>query len=196
MTRPAVFLDRDGVLTELIPDPSTGAFESALRPEDVALVPGVAAAVGQLARAGYLLVGVTNQPAAAKRTVPLAVVEAVQARVVALLAADGVVLDSWRICLHHPEGTDPELGRACDCRKPAPGLLLDAARDLGIDLASSWMIGDTDSDVLAGKAAGCRTLLVEVARSAHKRTALVTPDRHAPDLARAVTVLLSGGVDC
>jgi hypothetical protein len=64
VTRPAVFPDRDGVLTELVPDPSTGAFESPLHPEDAALVPGVAAAARQLARPGYLLVGVTNQPAA------------------------------------------------------------------------------------------------------------------------------------
>jgi D-glycero-D-manno-heptose 1,7-bisphosphate phosphatase len=191
VTRPAVFLDRDGAITVLVPDPSTGTFESPLRSEDVELVPGAAGALQTLAQAGYLLVGVTNQPAAAKQTVTRQAVEAVQARAVELLAANGVVFAAWKICLHHPEGTDPVLGRSCECRKPAPGMLLAAAEELDIELASSWMIGDTDSDVLAGKSAGCRTVLLEVPPSAHKRSAQVAPDLCAPDLAHAVTLLLA-----
>jgi len=191
VTRPAVFLDRDGVLTVLVRDPSTGTFESPLRPEDTELVPGVASSLHALAGAGYLLVGVTNQPAAAKQTARIEVIEAVQARAVELLGARGVVFDAWRMCLHHPQGTDPELGRSCDCRKPAPGLLLSAAEELDIDLASSWMIGDTDSDVLAGKAAGCRTVLLELPVSVHKRSTHIAPDLRAPDLAGAVLVLLN-----
>jgi D-glycero-D-manno-heptose 1,7-bisphosphate phosphatase len=196
VTRPAVFLDRDGVLTELVLDPASDTFESPLRPEDVALIPGAAEAARSIARAGFLLVGVTNQPAAAKQTVSLDVLEAVQATVVALLADRGVVFDAWRICPHHPEGTDPVLGGDCDCRKPAPGMLISAARELGIDLADSWMIGDTDADVTAGRAAGCRTILIELAPSTHKRSARVTPDRRVWDLAEAASVLLSGKSDC
>ena len=196
MTSPAVFLDRDGVLTVLIPDKSAGTLESPLRPEDVELLPGVAKAARALARAGFVLVGVTNQPAAAKRAVTVDVLEAVQTRVAELLAAQGVEFDAWRICLHHPRGTDPVLGRACECRKPAPGMLLSAAEELDIDLAGSWMIGDTDADVLAGRAAGCKTLLIENAQSAHKRSGFVAPDRRARDLVHAVSVLLNGAGDC
>jgi D-glycero-D-manno-heptose 1,7-bisphosphate phosphatase len=189
---PAVYLDRDGVLTVLVPDESTGMLESPLHPEDVELLPRVAQAARALARAGFVLVGVTNQPAAAKQTVTVDVLETVQTRVVELLAAQGVEFDAWRICLHHPQGTDPVFGRACECRKPAPGMLLSAAEELGIDLAGSWMVGDTDADVLAGRAAGCKTLLIENAQSAHKRSGSVAPDRCAPDLVQAVSVLLNG----
>ncbi|MGA9078284.1 MAG: HAD-IIIA family hydrolase [Acidimicrobiales bacterium] len=189
---PAVYLDRDGVLTVLVPDESTGVLESPLHPEDVVLLPGVAQAARALARAGFVLVGVTNQPAAAKQTVSVDVLETVQTRVVELLAAQGVEFDAWRICLHHPQGTDPVFGRACECRKPAPGMLLSAAEELGIDLAGSWMVGDTDADVLAGQAAGCKTLLIENAQSAHKRSGSVAPDRRARDLPQAVSVLLNG----
>ena len=107
---------------------------------------------------------------------PLAELHAMQARVLELLAAEGASFDDFRICLHHPEGVVPELTGPCDCRKPAPGMLLDAARELDIDLERSWMIGDTDSDVLAGRAAGCRTVLIEQPHSAHKRTAQPHPD--------------------
>jgi D-glycero-D-manno-heptose 1,7-bisphosphate phosphatase len=152
--RPAAFLDRDGVLNELVPDPSSGQPESPLRADDVRLLPGVAAAANELARAGYALVCVSNQPAAAKGKVSVEQLHAVHARVLDLLGRDGVRLDASRLCLHHPDGSISELSGPCDCRKPAPGMLLDAAEALGLDLAASWMLGDTDTDVAAGRAAG------------------------------------------
>lgn len=190
--KPAVFLDRDGVLNDLVPDPRSGLPESPLAPEQVVLLPGAAGAVKQLRAAGYVLVGVSNQPAAAKGIVTPATLEGVQARVLELLARDGAVLDDFEICPHHPDGVVPELARACDCRKPAPGLLLRAARKLDLDLSASWMIGDTDADVEAGAAAGCRTILVENPRSAHKRTAPRRAGATAPDLAGAASLLVVG----
>ena len=162
----AAFVDRDGTINELVPDPRTGQPESPLRVEDVALIPGAAGALRRLAAGGWLLVGVSNQPAAAKGTARPEQLAEVQARVLELLAADGARLDGFRICPHHPEGVVPGLAGPCDCRKPAPGMLIDAARELDIDLERSWMIGDTDSDVLAGAAAGCRTVLIEQEASA------------------------------
>ena len=190
MSARAAFIDRDGVINELAPDPSSGRPESPLRAEDVALVPGAAAALRELAAAGLLLVGVSNQPAAAKGTVSLAELDAVQERVIELLAADGVSFDAFRVCLHHPDGIVPELSGACDCRKPAPGMLLDAARELDIDMAASWMIGDTAGDIQAGTAAGCRTVLIEHPGSAHKRDRAVQPDLIAPDLEAAAAAIL------
>jgi D-glycero-D-manno-heptose 1,7-bisphosphate phosphatase len=187
---PAAFIDRDGVVNELTPDPASGRPESPLRAQDVVLVDGAAAALRHLAAGGLLLVGVSNQPAAAKGTISPAELDAVQERVIELLAADGVRFDAFRVCLHHPEGIVPELSGACDCRKPAPGMLLDAARALNIDLSASWMIGDTDSDVEAGAAAGCRTVLIEHPGSAHKRDRGAEPDAVAPDLGAAVAVIL------
>lgn len=186
----AVFIDRDGVINELVIDPASGDPESPLCFADVVLMAGAAAALRRLARVGLTLVGVSNQPAAAKGTISIAELMAVQARVIELLAQEGVSFADFRLCLHHPEASVPELRGPCDCRKPAPGMILDAARALGIDLKRSWMIGDTDADVLAGRASGCRTVLVEHRRSAHKRTGAVSPDAVAVDLRAAVDVVL------
>jgi D-glycero-D-manno-heptose 1,7-bisphosphate phosphatase len=194
--RPAVFLDRDGVLTELVPDPGSGLPESPLSPGDVRLVPGAAAAARRLRDdGGYALVGVTNQPAAAKGRLTVSRLEEVQARVVDLLAAAGVELDGWRMCLHHPDGVVAELSGPCECRKPAPGMLLDAARELGLDLDRSWMVGDTDADIEAGRAAGCRTALIVHPGSAHKRSEAAPADLEGPDLDHVSALVLGFSTD-
>jgi D-glycero-D-manno-heptose 1,7-bisphosphate phosphatase len=187
---PAVFLDRDGVLNQLVPDPDSGVGESPLRVADVRLIPGAAAAMSLLRAAGYCVVCVTNQPAAAKGKTSVSELEAIQRRVVELLAAEGAHLDTWRMCLHHPEGVVLELSGGCDCRKPAPGMLLDAARELDLDLSCSWLLGDTDADMQAGRAAGCRTGLIEHPASAHKRAG-ATFDLLASDLGDATAQLLA-----
>jgi D-glycero-D-manno-heptose 1,7-bisphosphate phosphatase len=188
MTR-AVFVDRDGVINDLVPDGTTGLRESPLDPERVELLPEVASALRLLRSHGFALVGVSNQPAAAKGTVNLRVLHEVQARVIDLLAHDGATLDAFKICFHHPDGSDPDLGRPCDCRKPAPGMLLEAALELDIDLPDSWMVGDTDGDIEAGSAAGCRTVLVETPGSAHKRSGVV-PTGRATSLMEAANLIV------
>jgi D-glycero-D-manno-heptose 1,7-bisphosphate phosphatase len=182
----AAFLDRDGVLNELVADPVSGDGESPLSVEEVRLIPGAAAAAARLARAGYLLVCVSNQPAAAKGKVTVERLLAVHARVRELLAREGVTLDASRLCLHHEQGVVPELAGQCTCRKPAPGMLLDAAGALGVDMCNSWMVGDTDADIAAGRAAGCRTVLIRNPGSIHKRLGLLRADLVVDDLADAV----------
>jgi len=103
----AVFIDRDGVIAGLVADPDSGLPESPLRVSDVSLLPGAAAAMKRLAAAGWLLVGVSNQPAAAKGKITVAELEAVQSRVIEMLAADGARFDDFRLCLHHPHGVVP-----------------------------------------------------------------------------------------
>jgi D-glycero-D-manno-heptose 1,7-bisphosphate phosphatase len=186
----AVFLDRDGVLNELVPDPFTHTPESPLDTTQVAIVPGAASALRALRAAGYLLVGASNQPAAAKGVVDLERLERVQARVLELLEREGGSLDGFELCLHHPAGTVPELTRVCGCRKPAPGMLVAAASAFSIDLGASWMVGDSDDDVAAGKAAGCRTILIENPASAHRRTGRSAPDERAPDLGAAAELIV------
>jgi D-glycero-D-manno-heptose 1,7-bisphosphate phosphatase len=188
--RPAAFLDRDGVLNESVPDPVSGARESPLELSDVRLLAGAASAARRLVAAGYILVCVSNQPAAAKGKVTIQRLEAVHERVLELFAEDGVQLEASFLCPHHPEGVVRELSGPCDCRKPAPGMLLDAAGALAIDLGASWMLGDTDTDVEAGRAAGCRTVLIGHPGSAHKRTGRASPDLLAVDLADGVAQLL------
>lgn len=192
MTRRAVFVDRDGVLNELVPDPESGLPESPLRSADVRLLPGVGAALRELAEAGYLLVGVSNQPAAAKEKISLEQLLAVQDRLVELLAAKGARFDDFKLCLHHPEGTAAELSGPCDCRKPAPGMLLEAAEQHSIELANSWMIGDTDTDIEAGRNAGVKTVLVGYPGSSHKRAGKVAPDFQAVDLPDAIGTIVNG----
>jgi D-glycero-D-manno-heptose 1,7-bisphosphate phosphatase len=188
--RAAVFLDRDGVLNELVPDPASGLPESPLRPEQVRLLPHAAASAARLRAAGYPLVCVTNQPAAAKGAASVQRLIDIHQRVLELLAERGVELDAWRMCLHHPDGVVRELATACDCRKPAPGMLLDAGRELGVEMSRSWMVGDTDADVEAGRAAGCRTLLIASPQSAHKRCRAVSPDLVAADFREAAGLVL------
>jgi D-glycero-D-manno-heptose 1,7-bisphosphate phosphatase len=174
VTHWAVFLDRDGVINEPVPHPTSGLPESPHRAEDVALTPGCVEALRLLREGGAALVVVSNQPSAAKGTASDADLDAVHREISARLSAAGVAPDDWRYCRHHPDAVDPARA-ACDCRKPKPGMLLDAARALDLDLPASWMVGDGDADVGAGRAAGCRTILVEHPGTAHRRGA-ETPD--------------------
>jgi D-glycero-D-manno-heptose 1,7-bisphosphate phosphatase len=191
--RPAVFLDRDGVINELVADPKTGVLESPYLAGDVTLMPGVGDAIQRLAGAGFALIVVSNQPAAAKGIASAADLDAVHARVIGLLGDAADSIEDWRYCRHHPDASDPAL-RSCECRKPLPGLLLDAAHERGLDLTRSWTIGDADRDVAAGEAAGTRTILVENPDSAHRRTGSVKPDLTASDLGSATAALLGASV--
>ena len=188
--RQAVFLDRDGVINEGVPDPRTGTEESPYDPADVRLIAGVPEAIAALAEAGYVLVVASNQPAAAKGTATIEALDAVHERVLELLGPAAEAITRWRYCRHHPDAADPQL-RRCDCRKPAPGMLLEAIRELSLDPARSWMIGDADRDIEAGIAAGCMTALVETPGSAHRRAGAVAADLRGPDLLTITRAILS-----
>lgn len=187
---PVVFLDRDGVLTAPVIDSRSGRPESPYRPEDVRLMGGAAAALRVLRGIGATLVLVSNQPAAAKGTCSLADLDAVHAEFSRLLAVEGLHLDVVRYCHHHPEATVPALRGPCACRKPAPGLLVDAVRELGFsDFRATWMIGDSDVDIAAGKRVGARTILIEEPLSAHRRTGSAAPDHRAPSVLSAAQIV-------
>ncbi len=193
MAHRAVFVDRDGVINRLVPDPVSGRPESPLAVDDVELIEGAVGALRRLALGGWRLIGVSNQPAAAKGLVPLSRIQAVQAAILGRLQDAGVTFDDFRLCLHHPDGVVPELTRLCECRKPAPGMLLAAASGERLDLSGSWMIGDTDADVAAGRAAGCRTILVEHPASRHKRSGATVADAVVGDLTAAAELILRAG---
>ena len=186
----AAFLDRDGVIVEPVHDPVDGRPEAPSHARDVTLARGAIDGLRRLGDAGFVLAVVSNQGAAAKGKVTLAELEGVHERTVELLAAHGITIPAWRYCYHHPSGTDPLLTRECACRKPHPGMLLDIAREFGVDLTASWMIGDSDDDIAAGHAAGCRTILVEHPLSAHRRSDRVAAELSAGDLDEAATLLL------
>jgi D-glycero-D-manno-heptose 1,7-bisphosphate phosphatase len=185
-----IFLDRDGVLNGLVADARSNRPESPYSPKDVFLLPRAVEGLRRLQGLGVPLVVVSNQPAAAKGTATLDALRAVHDEVARQLRAAGVGVSSYHYCFHYDGGADRELGVACDCRKPAPGMLLDAARDLGIaDLSGSWIIGDSDVDVRAGRAVGCRTVLIDEPSSSHRRSGDVEPDARAADLFEAAGIL-------
>lgn len=159
----AVFLDRDGTLNEMIYNETHGLLDSPFRVEDLRLCPGAAEFTRAVRERGYLAIVVTNQPGVAKGTLTEEGLARIHGRLEELLAERGGALDGIRYCPHHPEGragVSSPFVRACGCRKPAPGMLLEAAHDQGINLANSWMVGDGLNDVQAGRAAGCRTILI------------------------------------
>ena len=148
----AVFFDRDGTLIEDVGYLGT--------PEGVELRPGAADAVGRVNEAGLLVVVVSNQSGVARGKFTTEDVERVNERVRELFADEGARIDAFYYCPHLPTGTVPGYAKQCDCRKPKPGLLHQAARDLDIDLTESFVVGDAVRDVEAGRAAHCRTIFL------------------------------------
>jgi D-glycero-D-manno-heptose 1,7-bisphosphate phosphatase len=179
--RPAVFLDRDGVLNELVYYPDYGEDESPRRPGDLRLLPGVVGVLGALMDAGWALVVVSNQPSYAKGKTALENLKAVHKALAQELKAGGVVLTDARYSYTHPRGVVPDYTTASMYRKPNPGLVYEAARDHQLALRTSWFIGDRDTDIQCGQAAGTRTALVQYPLSADKQGAS-TPDLTVPDL--------------
>jgi D,D-heptose 1,7-bisphosphate phosphatase len=160
--RPAVFLDRDGTL---IVERSY-----ITRPDQVHLLPGAAEAIQQLRRSGFACVVVTNQSAVGKGMITVAELGHIHVEMLRQLREAGAELDGIYYCPFSPSDKDRTRSEHPD-RKPAPGMLLRAARELGLDLSASWMVGDMVSDVLAGRNAGCRgSILV---RTGHDVTAAV-----------------------
>jgi D-glycero-D-manno-heptose 1,7-bisphosphate phosphatase len=173
MRRPAVFLDRDGVLNEAVL--RDGRPHPPATPAEVALRPGVADACARLRAAGFLLVMVTNQPDIARGTTTRAAVDAINDLLVAELG-----LDAACVCPH--DDAD-----GCSCRKPAPGLILDAAARFDVDLGASLMVGDRWRDIAAGAAAGVTTVWV---RSTYREETPRAPDHVIDGLDELVPIAL------
>ena len=171
----AVFLDRDGVINRPIlrdglPYPPTQV-------SDFEILPGVPEACHRLKRAGFLLVVATNQPDVGRGIVPRELVDALHERMIKVIPLDRV-----EACFHPGRGPSH-----CDCRKPKPGMLLRAAKELNIDLAQSWMIGDRWRDIDCGHAAGCRTVFID---KGYAEDLKLQPHFRAKDLPEAAEIIL------
>jgi len=173
VTQRAVFLDRDGVINRTFLREGTWSPPSSVA--ELEILPGVSAALNALRAKGYVLVVVTNQPDVARGTLSQHVVEALHERLRSELPLDAIFA-----CFHDSDDR-------CDCRKPKPGLLLQAARALGIDLSRSFMVGDRWSDVEAGKRAGCRTLFVG---THHAEPTLTSCDFRVGSLTEAADIII------
>ena len=176
MKKPAIFLDRDGVINRAIlrdgrPHPP-GSLAA------LAILPGVEEALARLKEAGYDLVVVTNQPDVARGTTPRTLVDSINETLRQLLP-----LDSIRTCFH--DSADD-----CLCRKPKPGMLLAAAEEMDLDLSASYMIGDRWRDMEAGRRAGCRTFFIDYS---YEEPRPENQDYVVGSLLEAAQIILNGG---
>ncbi|HZC04581.1 MAG TPA: HAD family hydrolase [Ktedonobacterales bacterium] len=178
---PALFLDRDGTLTYPYHYPS--------RPEHLRLYPGIGEPLRTLQQAGFRLVVVTNQSGVARGFFTEADLARMHTRLQAMLWEHGVRLDAVYHCPHHPDGVVSGLSVRCDCRKPQPGMVLQAAGDLNLDLARSWFVGDILDDIEAGARAGCRTVLVDLGTEAAPLHDLRRPTFVARDTPHALAII-------
>jgi D-glycero-D-manno-heptose 1,7-bisphosphate phosphatase len=170
---PAVFLDRDGVLNRTFERDGTSYPPYSLG--ELEILPGVADALECLRAHGFMLIGVTNQPDVARKRQTRELIDEMNR-----FLLDRLPLTEIYVCPH-------DTADHCECRKPKPGMILQAAREHQIDLSASWMVGDRCSDVLAGQSAGCRTILIDSAWSQGHRC---TPDARVADLFEAAEVIV------
>jgi D-glycero-D-manno-heptose 1,7-bisphosphate phosphatase len=160
MKNKAVFLDRDGVINELIYYGDMGIVDSPFTVEQFKLFPDVGKAIKKLKKLGFIIVVVSNQPGIAKNNFSMEVFKKISEKMKRELKKQGATVDAEYYCFHHPYAKAKKYKKNCDCRKPKPGMLLKAAKDYTIDLAKSWMIGDGITDIQAGQTAGCKTILI------------------------------------
>ena len=156
----AVFLDRDGVINAMVYNPEHGIVDSPTNVDQFRLLPGAGEAIKGIKEMGFLAVVISNQPGIAKGKFSLEVLQAIDKKMNKEISELGTRLDGVYYCLDHPDAVNKEYRKNSPCRKPNPGLLLKAAEELEIDLASSYMVGDGLIDVQAGKRAGCKTILL------------------------------------
>lgn len=179
----AVFLDKDGTVIDDVPynvDPAL-----------IRLASGAPEGLRALYDAGFRLIVVSNQSGVARGLFPEDALGPVRTRIEELLAEAGVILSGFSYCPHHPYGSVSRYAMSCGCRKPRPGMLLDAARAMGLDLGRSWLVGDILDDVEAGRLAGCKTVLID---NGNETEWDLTPGRRphyrAADLSEAARMIL------
>lgn len=196
LAKPAVFLDRDGVINPTVLNPSTGRMESPLSADDFCLFDGVLEALYRLREENYPLVLVSNQPNFALGKSTLDGLTAIHYKFVHELVRSGIAFARFCYCLHHPRGVRPGYSGLCVCRKPSPWFLLRARDDFGFTLANSWMIGDQPTDMQCGKAAGAKTIRIAADAPASDSLKAARPltagaDHFVRNLSEAVDIILA-----
>ena len=183
---PAVFLDRDGTINE-----ERGHIQT---PQDLVLLSGAASAIGRLNESQYLTVVVTNQSVIARGKCTEANMDVIHDRLQSLIGEYGAYINQIYYCPHYPDrlisGDRQDLKIVCDCRKPEPGLIMRAAKDMNIDLKMSWMVGDMTSDIKAADRAGIRSVLL-AKKGGFDNQFSVRPDAKCLDLKDAVELILN-----
>lgn len=177
-----IFLDKDGTLVDDIP--------YNVDPQRIALSDGAGEALRIFSSLGYQLFVISNQSGIARGYFSEADLKPVEQKLADLFKNERVTLSGFYYCPHHPEGSVHNYAIECDCRKPSPGMLLQAAWEHDIELAASWMIGDILHDVEAGKRAGCRTILIDNGNETEWHTSIQrSPDFVVDDLLEAARIV-------
>lgn len=156
----AIFLDRDGVINRNVFYEDTGSWESPRQPNDFKLHKRVIPALQKLQATGFQLFLVSNQPNVAKRKSSLKELHAVHNKLLYQMHTEKIKFEEYFYCFHHPNGIVAEYSGACQCRKPSPYFLLQAAKRYNLNLSNAWMVGDRDSDIECGRRAGARTIRI------------------------------------
>ena len=186
----AVFFDRDGVLVALNEYNRDKNLEFITRKEDLELLPGAVEAVILLNKRGIEIIIVTNQPQVARGLIDEKAVQNINKEFEEMLKRKGAKIDASYYCPHHPSAGTSSYTIKCACRKPLPGMLLQAAKEHDIDLKNSFIIGDRISDIKAGQLAGCKSIGVKTGYACNDGFADATPDYMADDVLSAVNYIL------
>jgi len=191
----AIILDRDGVINEMVYNPRFGTIDSPLNPKELKILKGADRAIELFREMGFLVVVASNQPIIAKGKTSQELFKKIDDKIKRELKRRGTFLDGIYYCFHHPDRVQVKVKKylkICGCRKPRPGLLLRAARELNFNLKKSFMIGDGLTDIQAGKAAGCKTIFLGT-KKAYLWEAMnsnkIRPDFIAKNLLEAVKII-------
>lgn len=160
MKNKAVFLDRDGVINEVVYHKEMGILDSPANSSEIKLLPDVGKAINKFKNLGFKVIIISNQPGIAKDKFTIDAFEKMKEKVRDELRKQEASVDAEYYCLHHPEAKIEKYKEICNCRKPKPGMILQAAKEHDIELSESWMIGDGINDIQAGQKAGCKTILI------------------------------------
>lgn len=156
----AVFLDRDGVIISLVYDRNLSIVRTPLSAKEVTFEPSIVYILKIIQQLGYKIFVISNQPDIGLKRISKETFQTIQETIESYFVKNGVLFDGYYYCFHHQYAKLPHYKKTCNCRKPKPGLFLQAAKEHGIDLPNSWMIGDGINDVIAGHEAGCKTILI------------------------------------
>lgn len=191
----AFFIDRDGIIVEMVYDLENGTITTPLKPKNVSLVYGIGELLYFTKKLGFLNILISNQPNIGLKRISEKNFRTVQRKILQELKKEGIVLDGEYYCFHHPHAKIKKYAVNCNCRKPKPGLLLQAAKDNNIDLKKSFMLGDGVNDVIAGNKSGCKTILfanlleAEYLRLIEKQLKGIKPDYIIKKLTEAIKIL-------
>lgn len=186
----AVFLDRDGVINELVYSKERNEYEPPHNTDDVKLIEGVCDSLKRLIGNNYRLFIVSNQPDFAKGKTSLENLQKVSEKIRDLMEEREIIFNEYYYCYHHPDGVIKEYSIDCECRKPKPFFILNAIKKYNLDKNNSWMAGDRDTDISCGKNSGLRTILIEYPGSENYRVTS-NPDFRVKNLTEAADVILN-----